>query len=76
VWQCGANPVGQYEVSLFRSFDVNSYLDVAGVGNAGLVGCMECTPNFDGSKLILAVKVACIIDENPATTRICIYYRR
>jgi WD40 repeat protein len=65
VWQCGANREGQYEVSLFRSFDVNTYLDVAGVGNAGLVGCMECTPNFDGSKLILAIQLSCIIDEIP-----------
>jgi hypothetical protein len=62
VWQCGVTRDGKYEVNLFRSFDVNSYCSVVDIdaGDEGavlMIGSWECTTNFDGTKIILAVQL-------------------
>jgi hypothetical protein len=64
VWQCGANSGGEYEVNLFRSFDVNSFLKAEDILNddAYLV-FMNCAVNFDGTKIIVATPLAYVMDD-------------
>jgi hypothetical protein len=59
--ECGINSDGKHEVVLFRSFDVNEYIDFEGINlNAGaeiVLFWMECHSTFDGTRIVLGIQL-------------------
>jgi hypothetical protein len=60
VWQCGVTSGGKYEAGLFRSVDVNEFIDYDGIdiSEQPVAFWMECHPSFDGTKIILGAQLS------------------
>jgi hypothetical protein len=62
LWQSVVDGEGRYDVQLFRSFDLDAHIkpddgiDVQFVAECGNY-FMDCTPNFDGTKLVVGVQI-------------------